>query len=159
MNRPHIRANTDKLYPCTNCGAQGNIVREGDTPELKRLKCLRCNFMYSAADSIAAVEAGEVPDGPPKLQPTPTPPPPSRDGDRSPAAHPSGHESGAASIQRGIQAPRTLRYLVVAKDRSTYEFANAKQLKGVVFQWEAKGASYEVFELSPKEVTAKVDIK
>lgn len=66
---------------------------------------------------------------------------------------PAGHQGGSTKL------PRTLAFVIVSKDRKRHEFVNKKQLKKAVFQWETRNAPYEVFELTPKAVQAKVDIQ
>lgn len=151
-----IMANTSKDFPCTQCGNPGNIIRENVSPELRKLKCLTCGFMYTEADSSRAVEAGEIPDEPPTLQPEPV-----HDQVESPSirkeVRPNLPTRTEARVDKKL--PRTLSYVVVSKDRSDYTFTTKKGLKQVIFQWETDGKKYEVFELTPKAVTAKVDIQ
>lgn len=142
----HLMNNTSKRYPCPNCGTPGNIIREGADP---RMKCnnARCNFMYDGSASLAAVEANAIPDKPIELD--------------DPIAEPLEPEVPvirATTTAHSTKLPRTLSFVVVSKDRIDFEFTTKKGLKRVIFEWETSNRRYEVFELSPKKVSANVDI-
>lgn len=130
------------------CGTSGNIIREGPDP---RIKCnnARCNFMYDGSVSRAAVEANSIPEKPPELdEPTYE--------EEQPASKASKGE--VVHTTRAKRLPRTLSYVVVTKDRSDFEFTTSKGLKRVIFEWETSNKRYELFELTPKKVSANVDI-
>lgn len=150
----HLIRNTDKNYPCVNCGAPGNIVREGPDP---RLKCTQCGFLYDASASKEAEDAGVVPDGPPKLDDT-TPPltPPLSSETKSIVERVAEKLESQAS---STKIPRSPSYVFVSKDRSLSEFTTKKNLKVTTLQWETSGRKYDVFELQPKQVSAKVHIE
>lgn len=143
-----LMSNTDKVYPCTMCGSEGNIIREGTNP---RLKCNVCNFMYDASDSQAAVEQGTIPDGIPDVVES--------------TAIEEFLSKPVKVFPESIQAPtntklpRTLHYVIVSRDRTEYEFSNSRDVKKRVLQWSASSKSFEVFELIPKAVSAKIEIE
>ena len=142
--------NTDKEYPCLNCGQLGNVIREGPTPSETRIKCNSCGFMYNASDSIAAKEQGAIPDGPPDITPEPAP-------EKKPITPYVGLKKAGEPLPIG-KIPRTPSFVLVSKDRTKTEFATKKSLRQLVLKWEYESISFDVFELTPKAVSTKVDI-
>lgn len=155
----HVTSNTDKVYPCVMCGSESaNIIREGADP---RLKCnnSRCNFMYNASDSTAAQEQGTIPDGLPELQAAPDPAANPRtvvDKEVVSQDHPTKGPTEYAS--EAAKLPRTITHLIIAKDRYGYDFCNKKNLNAKLLSWSAAGKTFDLYELTPKKVSAKIDI-
>lgn len=149
----HTIRNTDKDYPCTNCGSdRTSIVREGSDP---RLKCSSCNFMFNASDSKKAKDAGAIPAEAPKIEPP---------------------QSDPMKVDRGIKIdekrpiarlepkkdsiPRTPSYVLISKNRkhTEVEFATLKTLKGTILKWQSEDKGYDIYELQKKSVQVKVAI-
>lgn len=135
--------NTEKELPCVHCGSKDtSIIREGNDP---RLKCNRCNGMFDASQSIAAQDAGAIPDKPPELQ----------DPNPEPTVKPK-PESTAQAISK---IPRSPVYVAITKDRQQAEFCTKRDLKKLILGLEAQGLSYDVFELTARKAEAKVHIE
>lgn len=150
MALAHVIKNTDKEFPCVNCGSQNvSIVREGTDP---RLKCNApgCGFTFNGSDSLDAKAKGSIPDAPPVLQDPSPERTPDFLGDPNPLIY-------TETVVKKL--PRTLSYVIVSKDRTKHEFCNTKELKKLVLKWETSGKPYEVFELQSKQITARVDIQ
>lgn len=155
MSAVRMMKNTDKEYPCTNCGSiNSNIVREGANP---RLKCSDCNFMFNGSDSLAAKEAGAIPDGPPEIQ-EPFIPEPPVEAERSSADVPTVN-GGTGTGEASIKVPRTPSHVFIAKRRDKVEFCTKKDLKRVAVKWQYENIPHDVFELLPKTIRAKVEIE
>lgn len=159
----HIISNTDKIYPCVSCGSKSaNIIREGSSLQETRVKCNACSFMYSAADSKELEEKGGIPDGPPVIQ-KPVQPASRKRRDASEEVGLSStlsdkgvdHEPGSG--QKVI--PRTPSFVFLSSNRSMVEFCTKRALKKTVLAWEHKGEKYDVFELAPKIVSAKIEVQ
>lgn len=148
-----IVRNTDKSYPCVNCGADdANIVREGSDP---RLKCNRCNFMYDASQSKEAQEADAIPDGPPQIKEEPAYIDSSAELIESVPAR-----IAPARAERVVtKVPRTPAYVLISKDRQRAEFTSSKDIDTAILRWKYEDVKFDLFELQPKKVTAKVDIQ
>lgn len=138
--------NTEKDFPCTRCGAPGNVIREGANP---RLKCVACNFMFDASDSLAAKEAGNVPQSVPEMQDNVA---------ELPRANAEPKEIGNRPIT-SPEIPRTPSYVFVSKDRAQHEFCTRRDLTKTALKWQLSDDSYDVFELSPKKINAKISIE
>lgn len=158
----HIIKNTDKSYPCTNCGSENvSIVREDS--QNPRLKCNTCNFMFNGQDSLAAKESGGLKG--------------SSEEELALAAEPeiytieekpetwasvetprtSTGEVSAKLYTSSKAIPRSPAYLFITKDRRTQEIVSQKDFKKTVLRWET-GAKYDCYQLSPKQVGVKVEI-
>lgn len=158
--RPHMRLNTDKEYPCLHCGTLGNIVRESEDLEQRRVKCNapRCGFTYSAADSLRAKEKGQIPNEPLVSQPE------TSDDDQVvpeelPEARPEPNRQEVQKAASTSKAPRTPSFVILSKDRLTSEFCTKKNLRERVIVWTAQEKKFDVFELTPKKVQAKLSIQ
>lgn len=151
----HFISNTDKTYPCVQCGSESaNIVREGVDP---RMKCTRCNFMYNASDSIAAKEAGEIPN---EAAYTPPAEPEPDTNPRRPREEPTrdAANSTPSRVREAATVPRSPSYVFISKTRDRTEFATKKNVKQIAMRWQYEGVKFDLFELQPKAVSAKVDI-
>lgn len=153
MSNVRMMRNTEKTLLCTHCGAPGNVVRESDDPAQKKLKCLRCNFMYTAADSEAAHAAGAIPDGPP-----PEPQPEERERNVRQVREDSTKRVDPLPEVSVTKIPRTPSYVFISKDRASSEFTTKKNVKAVALRWEYEGISYDMFELSLRRVNANIEI-
>lgn len=156
----HIMRNTDKDYPCTQCGSAGNIVREGPDP---RLKCSSCNFMYDASVSLEAQKAGAIPDGlPEEIREATAVDNPRRANEASDQTRDARGSSGVAAkgvhSAVSVKVPRSPSYCILSKDRKSFEFTTKKDFKQKLLRWIADDRKYDVFELHPKSVAAKIDI-
>lgn len=162
MSIARIVPNTSQIYPCIQCGAENsNIVLENNDPAIKKLKCNVCSMVFTAADSITLQQKGQIPDGPPMLDQHPN------EENLDKRANLT-KRMGSDEIRRELRAldpeptfnlPRTLKYLLVTKDRKNHEFSNEKAFNKTVMRWEASGRGYEVYQLTPKKVEAKVVIE
>lgn len=157
MSGIHPLQNTSEDLPCTNCGGPGNVVREANVPEDKKLKCHRCGFMYTAADSNAAKAAGAIPDGEPQLD--------QRQGEGIKPAVDSADLAGRPVSQNSDVLPsrgkitRTPAYVLISKDRMDSEFANSKNVKQVILRWEYEEKKFDIYELTPKQAKTKVELQ
>lgn len=160
----HFINNTDKEYPCTNCGtASGNIVREGTDP---KLKCLSCGFLFLVSDSESAKNAGQLPTEP--IRPS------TQTLDESTIAKLQ-VRANESNVQDSIRQqtsdrsnipttsypklPRSPSYVFLTKDRRRSEFCSKKYLKSITLRWESEGLRYDVFELVSKKVETKINIE
>lgn len=162
MSTVHMFKNTEKSIPCTNCGSEHtSVIREAPSAEDKKLKCLRCNFLFTEADSLGAQSAGSIPDGPPELDPQQEITQNwIKEGKKSPEDEVStGRGPGNNLIGKTIPLPRTITHIIISKDRFGYDFCNKRTLKKTILSWEHAGKKYDVFELHPKKVSAKIDIQ
>lgn len=159
MSIARIVPNTSQIYPCIQCGGENsNIVLENNDPAIKKLKCNVCSMVFTAADSITLQQKGQIPSGPPVLE-----------------QHPNEEDlqkrenltkrMGSDEIRRELRyestvsIPRTLKYLLVSKNRSKHDFCNQKNLNKTIMKWEAADTPYELYQLTPKKVNAKVVIE
>lgn len=152
------RINADAEYPCTICGTLGSVVRDAPNLGDKKIKCgdLRCSYVYTAKDSLAAKEAGVIPDGPRVSEESPK----IDHGDRGePATQSVTNRSVANDSAAGRKAPRTPSFVILSKDRDESEFCTKKNLKERVILWTAQEKKFDVFELTPKKVQAKLSIQ
>lgn len=160
----HQTSNTEKSYPCIHCGSESaNIVREGDDP---RLKCNQCNGMYQASQSIALQEAGGLPEpheptAEEKLRADKA----KKMEEREPIektretakAEQSTDEQDYQRVERRPGIPRTPNFVLITKDRKDFRFVTQKDLKKVVLEFEAREKKYDVYQLTPKQASVKVD--
>lgn len=145
-------SNTTQNLPCVLCGAPGNIVREAPNQSDVRVKCSSCGHTYSKMDSLDAQAAHQIPEyaGPapePAYHPEQEVMPPSPEPSRSQ----NSTDTGTLAV------PRTPAFVFVSKDRKTVEFCTKKDLKRKALQWETTGKTYDMFELLPKKVSAKIE--
>lgn len=150
------RINADAEYPCTICGTLGSVVRDAPNLGDKKIKCgdLRCSYVYTAKDSLAAKEAGVIPDGPRPVEGGSVPDVDKPDTSRNIPADQSVREEVAIR-----KAPRTPSFVILSKDRDESEFCTKKNLKERVILWTAQEKKFDVFELTPKKVQAKLSIQ
>lgn len=150
--RAVMKRNTDKEYPCVNCGSiNANIVREGDDP---RLKCNDCGMMFNASASLEAKEADAIPDSAPQIEeqePVVNDPEPRR-------VQQSDLEALYES-NKPKKIPRYVDYVFISKDRKQYEFISERDLKKTALKWESEGKKYELYELQSKKSSVKIDIE
>lgn len=153
--RAVMKRNTDKEYPCVNCGSiNANIVREGDDP---RLKCNECGIMFDGSASLEAKEADAIPDSAPEI---------AEDNPRE--VQPRGKERGVQlsndlqplfDANKPKKIPRYVDYVFISKDRKQYEFISERDLKKIALKWESEGKKYELYQLTSKKSSVKVDIE
>lgn len=157
----HLTSNTEKTYPCIFCGSKSaNIIRESSSLESTRIKCNDCNGVYAASDSKELQEKGQLPDGPPVVQ-EPVQPASKDGGGRDPVVRDQPSKDAVVSENRPSDrgsVPRTPSFVFISKDRAITEFYTRRDLKKAVLSWEHRGVKYDVFELNPKKISAKVDI-
>lgn len=160
MTNVHLYTNTSEDLPCVNCGGPGNIIRESNVPEDKKLKCQKCSFMYTAADSLEAKNAGVIPDGPPELDNT-EPEADSAPGDNQGdlGTPETGWVSTGGHSRHPVTIPLRPSFVLVSKDRTQSEFAGKKDVKSVILRWEYEGRKYNLFELIPKKSSTKVELQ
>lgn len=156
MNKPRIIRNTDKSYPCVHCGSeQSSIIREDPKGDQRaaRVKCNDCNGTYVAGDSIDAQAAGAIPDGPPNLPPVP-------EYDEPMPAPDEVIIEEAPKVQQEVdrKIPRIPSYVFISKDRLTTEFSTKKSFRKTLLKWETSTEKFDVFELTPKSFSIKIDI-
>lgn len=145
------------MYKCVLCKTPSEVIVKGSTLESTKCKCPKCGMMFQAADSVALAKSSKEPNA----NDTGTEAPSSAADQESQVRNEVRHTAaGITNPYEGerTRLPRTLAYVIVSKDRTRHEFVNKKQLKKAVLQWETREKPYEVFELSPKSVQAKVDI-
>lgn len=156
----HIIKNTDKSYPCTNCGSENvSIVREDS--QNPRLKCNTCNFMFSGQDSIAAKESGGLKGSSEEDLALASDPEVYTIEEKpeawSPAPRTPTGEVSAQLYTSPKAIPRSPAYLFIAKDRMSQEIVSLKDFKKTVLKWEQRG-KYDCYQLSAKQVGVKVEI-
>lgn len=158
-----LRMNTSQEYPCLMCGTLGNIIRESQVDEERRIKCndTRCSFIYTAKDSIDAKNAGLIPEG--KREPTPDPvEEPVEDRTEAPERDQPITRSEARvsnETRRSEKAPRSPSFVILSKSRLESEFCTRKNLQSRVIHWVAQSKKFDVFELHPRKVEAKLSIE
>lgn len=155
--------NTDRDYKCVRCGSPDvNIIRESADP---RLKCLRCNFMFDASQAQGAVEAGALPSEPipddvPLSEPirrnTPTEGE-SKDDQRAQDPLQNGSRARKDKLHKPI--PRSPNYVFISKDRSQMEFCTEKNVVTTTLRWKSQDINFDLFELTAKTSTVKVNIQ
>lgn len=144
-----IKRNTDKEYPCVQCGSiNANIIREGDDP---KLKCNDCNMVYQASVSLDAKEAGAIPEEAPVLQEQAPPP-------RQPVENKVSSDDVKENAAK-LKIPRTVDYVFIAKNRREAEFVSSRDFKKVALKWESAGKNYELYQLNQKKSSVKIDIE
>lgn len=159
MSQVHLYTNTTEDLPCTNCGSPGNVVREANVPEDKKLKCHACGFMYSAADSIAAKEAGAIPDEPPEINHAQGAEIQPEVDSRDSGPTETGWAPAGGPSRSSIAIPKRPTFVLVSKDRTQSEFAGAKTVKSIILRWEYEGRKFDLFELTPKKASTRVDLE
>lgn len=160
----HQTPNTEKVYPCIHCGSESaNVVREGDDP---RLKCNQCNGMYQASQSLALQQAGELPEPhEPTTEEKLRAEQAAKIAEREPIEkakdterfeYPTSQED-SPRVERRVGIPRSPDFVLVTKDRKDYRFVTKKDLKKVVLEFESREKKYDVYQLTAKQASVKVD--
>lgn len=151
MSEIRLLQNTSKEFPCVMCGSSGNVIRESMDNTTKRIKCNKCNFVYSAQDSLDAQEVGTIPDGPQELQ------------DKTPSGRhiKRGDEEPKSENKQSspVHIPKTPAYCFISKDRRRSEFISKRDLRKAILKWEYENINFDVFELHTKKVSAKIDLE
>lgn len=160
--------NTDKSYPCTQCGVDSpSIIREdpkgGSNP---RLRCGACGFMYDGKDSLAATEAGAIkPSSEDSLAMASEP---EESTIESPIQEAQREAANARRVQPGQThyspfnqvvvdpVPERPAYVFVSKDRKTHEFCTKKDLHPTAIRWSVK--PHNVYELAKLNLNVKVEV-
>lgn len=141
-------------YPCVVCGSTGQIVRRSVDP---RVKCTKCGFTYDASESLNMKEKGQIPEARQELQ---DPNPPSNtDVSRQIPTETQRAGDTTSEPTRGRNIPRSPGFVFLSKDRQDYEFCSKRDLEKVALRWQIGNKTYDVFQLSPKKVSAKLSIE
>lgn len=155
----HITTNTEKTYPCIRCGSkQANIIREASSLSETKVKCsdTNCNFVYTAQDSKELEEKGQIPNGPPAIQES-VQTKEERSADRIPR---DSHTPAAEHISGGATGlPRSPAFIFISRDRTRSQLCTKRDLRKQTLAWEHEGVKYDVYELQPRKVSAKIDIQ
>lgn len=158
----HIISNTEKVYACIFCGSRSaNIVREASSLEATKVKCNQCSAVYTASDSKELEERGGLPDGLPDIpEAVHTGDIGRRDGVEIDARENDLPVSGdpIAPLKQS-SLPKTPSFVFISKDRTTTEFCTKRELKRTVLAWTHLGTKFDVYELHPKKISAKIDIQ
>lgn len=109
-----------------------------------------------ASDSKAAEDAGAIPSEAPQIEPTE---PVTSNPRSSTLQKDTPKVESTNEVNKQFKVPRTVNYVFLSKDRKQVEFIPARDLKKVALKWESKGRGYELFELTPKQSSVKIDIQ
>lgn len=109
-------------------------------------------MMFDASNSIAAKEAGEIPDGPPAAIQEPV----RMDEPRAPKQKATPTPAKAA---QEVSIPRLPTHVLISKKRDREEFTNTKGLKKALMRWEYEGEKFDVYMLLPKKISTKIEIE
>lgn len=151
-------------YKCVSCGSENvRILREDATNP--RCKCNGCGFTFNGADSLAAGEAGAIPDSSSDaLAGAEEPERESVDvvADVWDQAGADWRRQGIIPSERtgpqpGYRVPRSPSYVFIAKDGAGVEFCTKKNVKQIALKW-AQGKPFNAYELSPKKFEVNLDI-
>jgi ribosomal protein S27AE len=155
--------NTDKDYPCTQCGSSSvSIIREDPAGHNPRLKCGSCGFMFNGADSAAAAEAGEIKASSADALANATEP------ERSVIAeHIKDQVQGRMNdiktdinrpypVQGKYDFPTRPAYMFIAKDSTQYEAVAKKDFKKAAIKWSV--IPHSCYELKKIALDVKVDV-
>lgn len=149
----HMLDTGSNQYPCVVCGSQGTIIRNTPNP---RVKCGSCGFVYDGSESKEMKDKGQLPDAPPQLQ---DPNPPTTDPGREPVRERDTESDRPSPVVTQSQVPRTPAFVFISRDRTITEFCGRRELKNIALKWQISDRTFDVFELQPRKVSAKVEVE